>query len=571
MVLLSLMRSGPDEAVDHRHLEPGSVGRPVVTEPFLDVLPMPAAIASLRDGQVTLSRVNTGFRQIDAEAGPKGALDCSDMRERIHRFLEGDALREVFEWTLGHAVNARYYRVVLSRRANARAGRRCLLSLVDRTPEERTEHSLRREMAIDALTGLPNRAGFEDRLEEVLARGGRGQYAVLALNLDRFSRINACLGGIVGDELLISVARRLKGALRQPDVLARTGGDEFAILLSGVTGSEGAVEVAERIRGALSSPFALSDFEVRIGCSMGIALGAGLVGDHEDLIRNAQFAAKRAKRTGFSEVYRSEALDVMRAEFSIETELRRAIERGELHLNFQPICDLGTGRIVSFEALARWRTEGGEDIAPARFIPVAEEAGLIVPLGRWALDEAMRTLAGWDRAHGGDCGIAVAVNLSAVQLQRDDVVSMVEQTLVRHGLAPRRLTLELTESAIVSDQDPTADTMRALKALGTTLAMDDFGTGYSNLGYLQSLPIDVLKIDRSFVSGMLANRDKVAIVRAVLSLAQTLGMRTTAEGIETEALEQTLGALGCDYGQGYLYARPVDADRAYQLLLERNR
>ncbi|RXZ35634.1 bifunctional diguanylate cyclase/phosphodiesterase [Sphingomonas desiccabilis] len=532
---------------------------------------MPAAVATLRDGRVTLSRINSGFRQIDAEAGPKGALDCSDMRARIQRFLEGNARREVFEWTLGQAVDARYYRVVLSRRSGARARRRCLLSLIDRTPEERTEHSLRREMAIDALTGLPNRAGFQDRLEAVLAKGGREHYAILALNLDRFSRINACLGGIVGDELLISVARRLKGALRQPDMLARTGGDEFAILLSGVGRSEDAIEVAERIRGALASPFTLSDFEVRIGCSIGIALGADLAGDHEDMVRHAQFAAKRAKRTGFPEVYRSEALDVMRAEFSIETELRRAIESGDLHLHYQPICDLANGRIVSFEALARWRTEAGEDIPPARFIPVAEEAGLIVPLGRWALDEALRTLAGWDEAAGGNCGVAVAVNLSAVQLQRDDVVPMVERTLAAHGLAPRRLTIELTESAIVSDRDPTADTLRALKALGTTIAMDDFGTGYSNLGYLQSLPIDLLKIDRSFVSGMLANRDKVAIVRAVLSLAQTLGMRTTAEGIESEALEQTLGALGCDYGQGYLYACPIGAEGAYQLLLERNR
>jgi diguanylate cyclase (GGDEF)-like protein len=357
MVLFSQVRSSLYEVVDDRDLQIGSVVRPVATEPLLDVLPMPAAVAALRDGRVTLSRINSAFRQLDAEAGPKGALDCSDMRERIHRFLEGDALCEVFQWTLGQAVDARYYRVVLSRRAGSFARRRCLVSLIDRTPEERTEHSLRREMAIDALTGLPNRAGFEDRLEEVLAKGGREQYAVLALNLDRFSRINACLGGIVGDELLISVARRLKGALRQPDVLARTGGDEFAILLCGASGSQGAVEVAERIRGALSNPFSLSDFEVRIASSIGIALGATHVGDHEDLIRHAQFAAKRAKRTGLPEVYRSEALDVMRAEFSIETELRRAIEARELHLNFQPICDLATGRIVSFEALARWRTE----------------------------------------------------------------------------------------------------------------------------------------------------------------------------------------------------------------------
>ncbi|MFV0624605.1 putative bifunctional diguanylate cyclase/phosphodiesterase [Sphingomonas sp. ac-8] len=570
MVSFARIHAFLDDA-DERRFEDGGGGEAGVSGQLLDVLPMPAAMALLRDGRVVLSRVNAGFRQIDAEAGPKGALDCSDMRQRIARFLASDALRETFEWTLGQAVDARYFRVVLSRRAVARALGRCLVSLIDRTPEARTEHSLRREMTIDALTGLPNRAGFEDRLEELLAEGRRECHAVLALNLDRFSRINACMGGIVGDELLISVARRLKGALRGPDVLARTGGDEFAILLPDIGGTAGAIEVADRIRGALASPFSLSDFDVRIGCSLGVALGAELVGAPEDLIRHAQFALKRAKRTGMTEVYRAETLDVMRVEFAIETDLRRAIEAGALHLHFQPICDLASGRIVSFEALARWRTEAGIDVPPGDFIPVAEESGLIVPLGRWALDEAMRTLARWDRTRGIECGVTMAVNLSAVQLRRDHVVSVVEQALANHGVAARRLTIELTESAIVSDRDPTADTMRALKALGTTLAMDDFGTGYSNLGYLQSLPIDLLKIDRSFVSGMLASRDKVAIVRAVLSLAQTLGMRTTAEGIETPALEQTLTALGCSYGQGYLYSRPVDADQAYRLLLERNR
>ncbi|MFZ3484465.1 putative bifunctional diguanylate cyclase/phosphodiesterase [Sphingomonas sp. 3-13AW] len=542
----------------------------MATEPLLDVLPMPAAVAVLRAGEVTLSRANSRFRRLNADSRPRGALDCGDLRARIQRFLEGEALSDSFEWAPGQR-NARPYRVMLSRRAGACSRSRCLVSLIDRTPAGCAEHSLRRELAVDALTGLPNRVGFEDRLKEVLGKGDRAHYAVLALNLDRFSRIDACLGGVVGDELLVSVARRLKGALRQPDVLARTGGDEFAILLSGVSDRQGVIEVAERIRGALSNPFSLSDFEVRIGSSLGIAQGAASVGDHADLIRHAQFAAKRAKRTGLPEVYQAEALDMMRAEFSIETELRRAIEAGALRLNFQPICDLATGRVVSFEALARWRTESGEEIPPARFIPVAEEAGLIVPLGRWALDEAVRTLASWDKARGGNCAVSVAVNLSAVQLQRDDVVPVVREALARHGLAPGRLIIELTESAVVSDRDRTADTLRALKALGTTLAMDDFGTGYSNLSYLQSLPIDLLKIDRSFVSGMLANRDKVAIVRAVLSLAQTLGMRTTAEGIETQALEQTLGALGCDYGQGYLYARPLDATGAYQVLVDRNR
>jgi EAL domain-containing protein (putative c-di-GMP-specific phosphodiesterase class I) len=209
-------------------------------------------------------------------------------------------------------------------------------------------------------------------------------------------------------------------------------------------------------------------------------------------------------------------------------------------------------------------------LSPNDFIPVAEESGLIVPLGRWAMEEAARTLACWDQRSDGNCGARVAVNLSAIQLQRDQVPAMVAAALDRYGVSGSRLTLELTESAIVTDPDRIARTMTALKDLGATLAMDDFGTGYSNLAYLQKLPIDLLKIDRSFVTGMLADRDKIAIVRAVLSLAQALGMQTTAEGIETNELSQTLAALGCTYGQGFLYARPLEADQAYAFLRERN-
>lgn len=320
----------------------------------------------------------------------------------------------------------------------------------------------------------------------------------------------------------------------------------------------------------MTTPFRLSDFEIRVDCSIGIAIGDEHVADAEELIRNAQFAMKRAKKSGRAEIYQTRAFDLARQQFSIETELRRAIDSGGLSLSFQPICDLATGRITSFEALTRWTTEQGVKISPVEFIPVAEECGLIVPLGRWAMDCAAHTVAQWDRAAGGDCGVNVAVNLSAIQLHRDQIAPMVETALAAHGVAGRRFTLELTESALVSDPARIARTMHALKGLGTTLAMDDFGTGYSNLAYLQKLPIDVLKIDRSFVTGMLADRDKIAIVRAILSLAQALGMRTTAEGIETNELAQTLAALGCSYGQGFLYARPLPADAAYALLAERN-
>lgn len=539
---------------------------PSGTAQVLNMLPVPAAVVEWKGGRFAFEAVNRPFRI----AGLGTVADQSPLirllGDRIVAFIESDATEQEMSWELGDAVDCRCFRVKIARRASEKASGRCLVTLIDHTSELRTERSLRREMLSDSLTGLPNRAGFAERLEDEIERGGAASFAVLVINLDRFSRVNACLGGISGDELLISVARRVKGALRAHDVLARTGGDEFAIQLALDEGASDALHVAKRIQNALTTPFRLSDFEIRVDCSIGIAVGDETVDDAEELIRHAQFAMKRAKKSGRTEIYQTQAFDIARQQFGIETELRRAIDNGALSLNFQPICDLSTGRIVSFEALARWRTESGTVVSPADFIPVAEESGLIVPLGRWAMHEAARTIAQWDAAAGGDCEVNIAVNLSAIQLQRDQIAPMVEAALAANGVEGRRFTLELTESALVTDPDHIARTMHALKALGTTLAMDDFGTGYSNLAYLQKLPIDVLKIDRSFVTGMLADRDKIAIVRAILSLAQALGMRTTAEGVETNELAQTLAALGCSYGQGYLYARPLAADDAYALL-----
>nr|WP_245844260.1 bifunctional diguanylate cyclase/phosphodiesterase [Sphingomonas spermidinifaciens] len=534
------------------------------------MLPIPAAILTLGQGELAFEAVNSSFRDaglgVVAHQSPLVRL----LGARIIAFLAGPARGEEFEWQFGDCVDCRYFQVRLSRPPVDGSDHRCLVTLLDHTGQFRTEHSLRREMMTDSLTGLANRAGFTDQLEAAIAERSRGTYAVLAVNLDRFSRVNACMGGLAGDELLISVARRLKGALRSRDLIARTGGDEFAILMTIDDGPNEVLQLARRIGDSLASPFRLSDFEIRVDCSIGIALTDDEKHDAEELVRHAQFAVKRSKKSGRTEIYQTRAFDAARRQFGIETELRRAIDAGGLDLYLQPICDLATGRITSFEALARWTDERGQNIPPSDFIPVAEEAGLIVPLGRWAIDEAARTLARWDAAHGGNCGVNVAVNLSAIQLQRDTVAGVVEQALVRHGLDGRRLTLELTESAIVADPDGVSQTIRALKDLGTTLAMDDFGTGYSNLAYLQRLPIDVLKIDRSFVSGMLADRDKVAIVRAILGLAQALGMQTTAEGIETPELAQTLAALGCGYGQGYLYAQPLPADQALRLLSSLN-
>ncbi|GAA0299305.1 hypothetical protein GCM10009087_06420 [Sphingomonas oligophenolica] len=545
---------------------------PEVASAGIDLLPIPAAVVSFLDGRFSIETSNRAFRIAGLGATAEKSPLLASIGARVSGFVEGDSLRDVFSWQFGEAVDCRHFQVTIARISKDDLGR-CFITLVDQTAELRTEHNLRREMMTDSLTGLANRAGFSDHLESLIGDSKQQEvhYAVLVVDLDRFSRVNACLGSMAGDELLITVARRLKGALRAHDLLARTGGDEFGILMTLDMGPGDAEHVAKRIQAALSTPFRLSDFEIRVACSIGIAFGSACVDDAEELIRHAQFAVKRSKISGRPEAYQTQAFDIVREQFGMETALRRALDRGQMRLTFQPICDLATGEVVAFESLARWADEKGVEYSPNEFIPVAEESGLIVPLGRWAIEEAARILASWDERAGGDCGVKLAVNLSAIQLQRDTIAPIVERALSSNGLEGSRFTLELTESALVSDPDRVAGIMHALKGLGTTLAMDDFGTGYSNLAYLQKLPIDILKIDRSFVTGMLADRDKVAIVRAILSLAQALGMQTTAEGIESNELAQTLAALGCTYGQGFVYAKPLEADLAYALLEARSR
>jgi diguanylate cyclase (GGDEF)-like protein len=514
----------------------------------INLLPIPAALIVQPDSGLALLTCNVQFQHAGLGQAGEESPFVIQAGGQLAAFLDSESLKQEFSWQFGEAVDCRHYRVTLARIARGDV-RRCLVTLVDQTAELRTEHNLRREMLTDSLTGLPNRAGFSDQLETMLASPQeRGGYAIMVLDLDRFSRVNACLGSMVGDELLITVARRLKGAIRGHDILARTGGDEFGILLRLEQGASDAELVATRIEGALATPFRLTGFEIMVSCSIGIAYGSSDVDDAEELIRHAQFTVKRSKVSGRAESYQMQAFDIAREQFGMETALRRAIENGELRLTYQPICDLATGKVVAFESLARWTDGDGRAHSPDTFIPVAEESGLIVPLGRWAIDEAARTLASWDTRAGGDCGAKVAVNLSAIQLQRDSIPFLVERALTANGLEGRRLSLELTESALVTDPDRIAGVMQALKALGTTIAMDDFGTGYSNL------------------TGMLADRDKIAIVRAILSLAQALGMMTTAEGIETRELSQTLAALGCTYGQGYVYARPLEAEAAYAFL-----
>lgn len=534
---------------------------PVASEGALELLPIPIAIVALDNGRIDYQNHNRAFSRAGLEHEP-------GLAALIEAFLTSGCDNADHDWQSGAVVERRHYRVSCARMAHH--GRpACVLSFVDQTAEVRTEETLRREMSTDSLTGLPNRGGFTDALETSIAEGVP-RWAVLMIDLERFSRFNACLGSLTGDELLITVARRVKGALRSHDTLARTGGDEFGVLLRIDQDADEAERVARRIREALATPFRLSEYELRVSCAIGIAFGDTRVGDPEDIIRHAQVAMKKSKITKAAESYQTRALDSAREEFATETALRRAIENEQLNLVFQPICDLSTGRVSGFEALARWTDDNGVQRPPTQFIPVAEESGLIVPLGRWALDSALRTLAGWDERLGRHCGINVAVNVSPIQLQRDSIPDLVQRALNASGLSGSRLKLELTESAIVADPERISGVLMGLKELGTTIAMDDFGTGFSNLASLQKLPIDVLKIDRSFVTAMLTDRDKLAIVRAILGLAQALGMDTVAEGIEANEVGQTLAALGCTFGQGYAYARPLPPDAAYEFLIARN-
>jgi diguanylate cyclase (GGDEF)-like protein len=547
---------------------------------LLSALPIAAAIVGLTSkGILRLIERNSRFDEVIALTGDP-AMMAGDFRQCQHlgiaqlmqEFLaDFDATSEL-DFCEGEGIGARHFRIKLAPLSRCEKGRpRCLVSMVDRTVEVQAERTLRAEMLRDSLTGLPNRLSFTETIEIKGSSSARDcEYAVLVVDMLRFSRINESMGSLAGDELLITFARRLISALRGGDVLARTGGNEFGVLVGLKRGVEDALAAAERIQQVMTTPFKLSELEIRVECAIGVAL-MHIQQDPEELFRNAQFAVKQAKAAGKPQVYEPKEASAARRRFSIETELRRALDKDQLKLFYQPLIDLKSGQVAGFEALARWTHEDRGEISPTEFIPVAEESGLILQLGRWAMDKAAQTVADWDKQAGEPLPLYVGVNLSAIQVARDNIAEVVESALRSSGLTGDRLTLELTESSIVQDPDRAMRVFEALKALDATVAMDDFGTGYSSLAYLQRLPIDVLKIDKSFVTGMMSDPDAVAIVRAVLSLADALGMKTTAEGIETVELATTLATLGCSSGQGYYFAKPLEAEAALEYWKSRRR
>ncbi|MEA3045226.1 MAG: hypothetical protein QOH47_3064 [Sphingomonadales bacterium] len=550
-----------------------------VRQRYLDALPIAAAIITLGDDPY-VECANEQFRFLaawDERLGERRIAEVPLLRSgpvgsRLTAFMAGSDPAFQFDTADGRSIGGRHFTVRFSR-LTVLPGQpvRCMVSLIDKTAQIETEKSLRTEMLRDSLTGLPNRFAFNEKVEAVLSDPGfrEGGYAVLAVDMTRFSRVNECMGAMAGDELLITFARRLVSALRPSDVLARTSGDEFGILMRLDRGPTDAFRAAERIKAVLTLPFRLSELEIRVDCAIGCAILNQGVASADEVFRNAQFALKNAKQSGTTQIYEPVQAEAVRRRFSMETELRVAIESDGLTLAYQPLIDLKSGQIAGFEALARWRHEGAS-IPPDEFIPVAEESGLIVQLGRWALETATRTLADWDRATGMALPIGVSVNMSPIQISRDDVAAAVSSALAASGISGSRLTVELTESAIIQDPERAAKALNALKRLDARVAMDDFGTGYTSLASMQLLPIDMLKIDRRFVSAMVDDGDSAAIVHAILSLAKALGMETTAEGIDNEDLALGLAELGCTYGQGFHFSEALPADEALAYWLARS-
>ena len=433
----------------------------------------------------------------------------------------------------------------------------------DITDRKMLEAQLAHAAMTDPLTGLPNRLRFLDRLGQALDRSGQdaAEVAVLLLDLDRFKVINDSLGHEAGDRALVAVGERLTACLRAGDLVARFGGDEFIVLLEN-SSVLAATAVAHRMVVALSRALRVDGHEVVVDASVGIALRSGDLSVPVDLLRAADTALYRAKATGRGQAIVFEAgmyADAV-ARLDRESDLRTAITQGQLRLQYQPEIELSTGRIVALEALVRWDRPSHGVIAPDDFIPVAEETGLILPLGQWVLREACRQACAWPVPAGAEEAPAVTVNVSARQVRHPDFVTQVAAILEETGLPGSRLKLEVTERVFVEDVVATGETLRGVKALGVGLMIDDFGIGYSSLGYLRRLPIDTLKIDRSFVSGAGSEINDRAIVTAIAGLGHALGMTVTAEGIETAEQLEHARSMGCDHAQGYYLGRPLDPD-----------
>ncbi len=485
--------------------------------------------------------------------------------------FENSEGNEPLECTLRHRDGSpRQFEILYTNLCDDEHVRGVVLNGRDVSERKRFEAQLAHQAFHDPVTGLPNRALFVDRVRHRIARRRRGDsgLAVIFLDLDDFKTINDSLGHAAGDEVLIAVAQRLAATIRASDTAARFGGDEFALLLEDVETVQEAADTAERIMEVITQPLSLAGKQLTVHCSMGIAVPEGdTVADADELIRDADAAMYIAKRDGKDgyRLFEPAMHDGVMARLELRADLQRALTAGEFELFYQPVVRLNDSAVIGMEALLRWRHPERGLINPDDFIPFAEETGLIVPMGRWVLREACRQAVELQREVPSDPPLTMSVNLSVKQLQHSDVVADVADALTDSGLDPSLLTLEITESVMMSDFDLAISRLRELRERGVRLAMDDFGTGYSSLSYLSRLPVDVLKMDRSFLTPG-ATAETSGLTTAVIAIGETLDLDVVAEGIEHEGQWETLRALGCDRGQGFLFARPMPAAEALDAL-----
>jgi diguanylate cyclase (GGDEF)-like protein len=484
-----------------------------------------------------------------------------------------------FELCLGSVPHVRHFLCHVTRLApQPDLQDQVMIIVSDRTAERYAEAQSRLVARQDSLTGLPNRLHFNEQVEACVQVHANDHFpdrradlhsAVLFLNVDRFQVINESLGHLAGDELLVAIARRLASHIPDGAFLARLSSDEFAIFIRTIESVEDAQFLADTLHQAMGDRFIVSGHEVYSSVSIGIATTFGASRNWDEVVRNADFALHQAKAGGrrCSRIYHPASHKKASTLFKLEAELRRAIAEDKLHLAFQPLVKLSDFSLAGFEALARWDHPELGPISPTDFIPLAEATGLILPLGRWAMLAACTQMSNWQKSFGPSAeNLMIGVNLSAVQLARDNMVDVVQNALTVTQLNPRNLKIELTESALVDDPDRTQTVLRDLKKLDIAIALDDFGTGYSSLSYLQRFPIDILKIDRSFVSQMMSSADNQKIVGAIMSLGKSLGMEVVAEGIEKSAEAEHLRKSGCEYGQGYVFSRPLSIEQAEVIL-----
>jgi diguanylate cyclase (GGDEF)-like protein/PAS domain S-box-containing protein len=440
----------------------------------------------------------------------------------------------------------------------------------DITDRKSLEEQLTHQALHDPLTKLANRVLFRDRVAHALAKIARSKtsIAVLFLDLDNFKTVNDSLGHARGDMLLVSVAERLRTCLRSTDTPARLGGDEFAVLIENARHPEDAVFVVERITEALRDPFTIDGKEVFVETSIGIAASVTGAENPEELLRNADVAMYKAKSQGKGRYvfFENEMRVALMERIELEDDLRTAIENQELELNYQPIVELETNRVTGMEALIRWNHPKHGLILPDKFIPIAEDANLIVPIGIWVLEEACRQASCWINQYGGEWDLSITVNLSIRQFQQSNLFKLVAETLARTALPPEYLILEITETLMIQNTEAMIEKLQRLKDLGIRLAIDDFGTGYSSLSYLHRFPVDILKIDKSFIEKVCQGKEGTAVARAIIMMGESLNLRVIAEGVENAEQASALKRLGCESGQGYHFSRPLDRDAMSEFL-----